>query len=51
MADVLILLVSLADAVGLNLIEAAWAKLHENAEKYPVERAKGSAKKYDELAS
>jgi NTP pyrophosphatase (non-canonical NTP hydrolase) len=51
MADVLILLVSLANAVGLNLIESARAKLRENAEKYPVERAKGSAKKYDKLAS
>ena len=51
MADILILLVSLADAVGLDLLEAARAKLRENAEKYPVERAKGSAKKYDELAS
>ena len=51
MADILILLVSLADAVGLDLLEAARAKLRENATKYPVERAKGSAKKYDELAS
>ena len=51
MADILILLVSLADAVGLDLLEAARAKLRENTTKYPVERAKGSAKKYDELAS
>ena len=51
MADILILLVSLADAAGLDLLEAAWAKLRENAAKYPVERVKGSAKKYDELAS
>ncbi len=49
MADVLILLVSLADAVGLDLLAAARAKLEENALKYPVERAKGSAKKYDQL--
>lgn len=50
MADVLILLVSLADAVGLDLLEAAREKLRENARKYPVERAKGNAKKYDQLA-
>ncbi len=50
MADVLILLVSLADAAGLDLLEAARAKLRENAVKYPVERAKGSAKKYHELS-
>lgn len=49
MADMLLLLVSLADVVGLDLVAAAWAKLRENAVKYPVERAKGSAKKYDEL--
>jgi len=51
MADILILLVSLADAMGLDLVEAARAKLRENAVKYPVNRAKGSARKYDELAS
>jgi len=50
MADVLILLVSLADAVGLDLLGVAQAKLRQNAVKYPVERAKGTAKKYDELA-
>jgi dCTP diphosphatase len=49
MADVLILLISLADAVGLDLMESARAKLRENARKYPVDRARGNAKKYDEL--
>jgi dCTP diphosphatase len=49
MADVLILLISLADAAGLDLLEVARAKLRQNATKYPVERAKGTAKKYDEL--
>jgi dCTP diphosphatase len=50
MADVLILLISLADALGLDLLDAAWTKLRENARKYPVDRARGSARKYDELA-
>ena len=49
MADVLILLISLADVVGLDLLEVARAKLDENARKYPVDRARGNAKKYDEL--
>ncbi len=49
MADVLILLVSLADVMGITLVEAARAKLAENARKYPVERARGSAAKYDAL--
>ncbi len=49
MADVLILLISLADAVGLDLVAVAKAKLRENAQKYPVERARGTARKYHEL--
>ncbi len=49
MADVLILLISLADAVGIDLVAAAEAKLADNARKYPVDRARGSAKKYDQL--
>jgi NTP pyrophosphatase (non-canonical NTP hydrolase) len=49
MADVLILLISLADAAGIDLVAAAEAKLAENARKYPVDRARGSAKKYDQL--
>ena len=49
MADVLILLISLADATGIDLVVAAEAKLAENARKYPVNRARGSAKKYDQL--
>ena len=51
MADVLILLVSMADVMGINLLEAAHAKLAENARKYPVAHARGNAKKYDELGS
>lgn len=51
MADILILLVSMADAVGVDLLQAARVKLRENAAKYPVDRAKGSARKYDELVS
>ncbi len=49
MADVLILLISLADAVGLDLVKIARAKLQENARKYPVALARGNARKYHEL--
>ncbi|RPH99248.1 MAG: nucleotide pyrophosphohydrolase [Zetaproteobacteria bacterium] len=49
MADVLILLVSLADVAQIDLMEAARSKLADNARKYPVERAKGNARKYDAL--
>jgi len=51
MADVLILLVSMADMLGIDLVEAARAKLAENARKYPVAQARGNAKKYDKLGS
>jgi NTP pyrophosphatase (non-canonical NTP hydrolase) len=49
LADVLLYLVRLADRLGIDLGAAAVEKIALNAQKYPVERAKGSAKKYTEL--
>jgi dCTP diphosphatase len=49
LADVLLYLVSLSDKLGVDLVAAAFEKLEINAMKYPVELAKGSAKKYTEL--
>ncbi len=49
MADVLILLVSAADVLDVDLLDAAFAKVALNAEKYPVERSRGNARKYDRL--
>jgi NTP pyrophosphatase (non-canonical NTP hydrolase) len=49
MADVLLYLVRLADKLDVDLLEAARAKIARNAEKYPVERARGSSRKYDQL--
>ena len=49
MADVLILLVSAADVMGVDLHAAALSKIAENARKYPVAKAKGRATKYDQL--
>jgi NTP pyrophosphatase (non-canonical NTP hydrolase) len=49
MADVLLYLVRLADQLGIDLIAAANAKIKRNAAKYPVHKAKGSSKKYNEL--
>jgi len=46
LADVLIYLVRLADRLGVDLIAAAARKVAINAEKYPVEQAKGSNRKY-----
>jgi NTP pyrophosphatase (non-canonical NTP hydrolase) len=49
MADVLIYLVSLANCLDIDLLKAAEDKLAINALKYPVEKAKGSCAKSDEL--
>jgi dCTP diphosphatase len=51
LADVLIYLIRVADRSGVDLESAVRAKLAANELKYPVERARGSAKKYDELGS
>ncbi len=49
MADVLVFLLYLSEAANINLGEAVEAKMAKNAEKYPVEKARGSAVKYTEL--
>ncbi len=49
MADVLNYLVRLADKLDVNLLEAAREKIEKNAQKYPVDKSRGSAKKYSEL--
>ena len=48
-ADVLLYLIRISDKLGIDLIAAANAKIVLNAEKYPVEKARGSSKKYTEL--
>jgi NTP pyrophosphatase (non-canonical NTP hydrolase) len=48
-ADVLLYLVRIADQLGIDPVAAANRKLAANARKYPVEKARGSAKKYDKL--
>ncbi|PEB32602.1 nucleotide pyrophosphohydrolase [Bacillus cereus] len=49
MADVMIYLLMLSDKLDIDLEEVVYAKLEKNAEKYPVEKAFGSNKKYNEL--
>jgi NTP pyrophosphatase (non-canonical NTP hydrolase) len=48
MADVLLYLVQLADATGVDLRAAALEKLRLNGVKYPAAVVKGDARKYDE---
>jgi NTP pyrophosphatase (non-canonical NTP hydrolase) len=49
MADVLLYLVRLADKLDVDLAAAAIAKIARNAQKYPVEKSRGSSRKYTEL--
>lgn len=48
-ADVLLYLLQLADKLQIDPVAAAKNKLAINAEKYPVDKARGSSKKYTEL--
>jgi dCTP diphosphatase len=47
--DVFNYLVRLSSKLDIDLIAAANDKIKKNAVKYPVEKAKGNAKKYTEL--
>ena len=49
LADVLLYLVRLADKLDVDLAAAARAKIVRNGQKYPVEKARGSSRKYDAL--
>jgi dCTP diphosphatase len=49
MADVLIHLVRLSDVLDIDLLSASKTKIALNQQKYPVEKSKGSSKKYTEL--
>ena len=48
-ADILIYLVQFADVMKIDLMKATWEKIKINAEKYPIEKAKGNCKKAEEL--
>jgi dCTP diphosphatase len=49
LADVLLYLVRIADRSGVDLSQAVRDKLNSNAQKYPEDKVRGSAKKYTEL--
>jgi dCTP diphosphatase len=48
-ADVAILLFELADNCGIDIAAAIRAKLARNEDRYPVDKARGSNRKYNEL--
>lgn len=49
LADVVNYALLIADKFSLDLYDIVVEKLKVNAQKYPVDKAKGSAKKYNEL--
>ena len=49
LADTLIYLVRLADKLDIDLLTAAQDKIELNEQKYPVDKARGNAKKYTEF--
>ncbi|HEX7375443.1 MAG TPA: nucleotide pyrophosphohydrolase [Steroidobacteraceae bacterium] len=49
LADVLLYLVRLADKLEVDLAAAARDKIARNADKYPIDKARGSARKYTQL--
>ena len=49
LADIVNYSILIADKYGLDIKQIVLDKIKRNAEKYPVEKAYGSAKKYNEL--
>jgi len=49
LADVVIYALEFANVTGIDVARAIGAKMAANAQKYPVEKAKGRADKYTEL--
>ena len=50
LADTLLYLVRLADKLDIDLLAAAHNKIDLNAQKYPVDKSRGNAKKYTEFS-
>ncbi|MBI4689663.1 MAG: nucleotide pyrophosphohydrolase [Nitrospirae bacterium] len=48
-ADIAIYILLLSNDLGIDLIKAIKEKLKKNEDKYPVEKSRGNAKKYDKL--
>jgi len=49
LADIFTYALQLADKYGFDISDIVSNKIEKNALKYPIEKAKGSAKKYNDL--
>ncbi len=50
LADVIVYCQDMLDKLGLDVDEIVMSKMAKNEAKYPIEKAKGSAAKYDALS-
>lgn len=49
LADIFVFMLYLCEEFNIDLLAATGRKIEKNAEKYPVEKSRGSSKKYREL--
>ena len=49
LADVFAYAFLMAEKYGLDVKEIIFEKIKQNSEKYPIEKSKGTAKKYNEI--
>ncbi len=49
LADIAIYIALMSNDLGIDLLEEMEKKITKNEAKYPVEKSKGSSKKYDKL--
>lgn len=49
LADVIVYSQNMIDKLGLDVDEIVNMKMEQNEKKYPIEKAKGNAAKYDQL--
>lgn len=49
LADIVIYAIEFANITGIDLSSAIVAKMRKNAEKYPIEKARGNSRKYTEF--
>ncbi|MBU3210550.1 nucleotide pyrophosphohydrolase [Clostridium algidicarnis] len=49
LADVMVYCLHMADSLGVNIEDIIGKKMDKNEKKYPVEKARGTSKKYTEL--
>ena len=49
LADILVYAIEFANITGIDIASAIESKMAKNAEKYPVEKARGNSRKYTEF--